>query len=282
MKIEGGCRNNSQAKQDGENGPVVSIITIVRNGEACIEKAIQSVLSQTYPNVEYILVDGGSTDGTLGIIRRYEDKIAYWVSEGDRGISDAFNKGIERATGELVGILNSDDWYEPDAIRLAVEAFLENPGSGVVYGWMNYWQGNKLAHVYKSDHTGLPSRMSISHTASFVAKWVYNKHGVFDETYKYAMDYELVLRFFYSGVKFVYINKVLSNMSAGGASYSNWIVSFKEVARAKVRYRGWVLSYGYLTLQLLRKYLSIFLFNVKLGFLVRWYREIFMSGLKRL
>lgn len=280
--IEGGTRLKGVVKAGSPGRPLVSIITIVRNGEACLEKAMASVFSQTYPNVEYIVIDGGSTDGTLGIIRANEDKIAYWRSEKDRGISDAFNKGLACAAGELIGILNSDDWYEPDAVRLAAEAFMRDRGAGVIYGWMNYWKGTELAHVYKSDHTSLPNRMSISHTASFVAKDVYSMHGGFDESYKYAMDYELVLRFFYAGVKFVYIDKVLSNMSAGGASYSNWVSSFREVARAKVRYRGWVISYGYLALQLMRKYLSIFLFSVKLGFLVRWYREKFMTGLKRL
>lgn len=279
--IEGGTRLKGVVKAGTPERPLVSIVTIVRNGEACLGKAIDSVLSQTYPNVEYIIVDGGSTDKTLGIIRANEDKIAYWRSEKDSGISDAFNKGISWTSGEIVGILNADDWYEPDAIQRVVDAYLKDPEADIVYGWMNYWHGNELLHVYKSDHTRLPSRMSVAHTALFVAKRVYDKFGLFDLSYKYAMDYELVLRFFYCGVKFVYLDKVLSNMSTGGASYSNWIGSFREVARAKVKYRGFLLAYGYFVMQVMRKYVSLLMRCIGLGCLERWYRERFMSGLKQ-
>jgi len=100
--------------------PVVSIITIVYNGVRHIEDTIKSVITQTYPNIEYIIIDGNSTDGTQEVIKRYEHKIARWISEKDRGISDAFNKGIAMASGALIGMINADDWYEPDAIASVV------------------------------------------------------------------------------------------------------------------------------------------------------------------
>ena len=112
----------------------VSIVTVSYNCEATIEQTIQSVLSQDYDNVEYIIIDGGSTDGTIEIIRRYESNIAYWNSEPDRGISDAFNKGINCCTGEIVGILNADDLYLPGTVSTVVQAFQDNPEAGVVFG----------------------------------------------------------------------------------------------------------------------------------------------------
>ena len=102
--------------------PLVSIITVVLNGESHLEHTINSVLCQTYENLEYIIIDGGSSDGTQDIIRKYQDKIDYWISESDDGIYDAMNKGILQAKGELIGILNSDDWYELETVELMVNA----------------------------------------------------------------------------------------------------------------------------------------------------------------
>src|SRR5687768_15692501 len=98
------------------NLPLVSIITIVFNGQKSIERAINSVLGQTYPNIEYIIIDGGSTDGTIDIIKKYQHKIAFWKSEPDNGIADAFNKGLSCAKGNIIGFVNADDWYNPDTI----------------------------------------------------------------------------------------------------------------------------------------------------------------------
>ena len=100
--------------------PLVSIVTIVYNGEKHLEQTIQSVLNQTYSNIEYIIIDGGSKDNTINIIEKYSDRLAYWISEKDNGISDAFNKGIAKSTGEIVGLINADDWYDFDAIKHVV------------------------------------------------------------------------------------------------------------------------------------------------------------------
>src|ERR1044072_3693479 len=101
--------------------PTVSIITVVFNAEKHLEQTINSVLAQTFTDIEYIIIDGGSTDGSVGIIKKYEGQLSYWISEKDKGIADAFNKGITRATGEIIGLINADDWYEPDTVRLVVE-----------------------------------------------------------------------------------------------------------------------------------------------------------------
>lgn len=100
---------------------LISVITVSYNAVSTIEQTILSVINQTYSNIEYIIIDGGSTDGTIDIIRRYEDKIAYWVSEPDRGIYDAMNKGASKANGEYIAFLNSDDWYELDAVSIIAQ-----------------------------------------------------------------------------------------------------------------------------------------------------------------
>ena len=119
-KNEGGQSLIGKHKRNIEGKPLVSIITIVRNGEKYLENAIKSVINQTYENIEYIIIDGRSTDGTLDIIATYNESIDYWISEADSGISDAFNKGVNLANGELIGIVNSDDWLESNAVEIIV------------------------------------------------------------------------------------------------------------------------------------------------------------------
>lgn len=114
--------------------PLVSIVTVSYNSADTIEQTIQSVTKQTYPNIEYIIIDGGSRDGTVEIIKRYQDKISFWISEPDMGIYDAMNKGISYAKGDYIGIINSDDWYELDAIEKIVSKIKEDPI--IIYGNM--------------------------------------------------------------------------------------------------------------------------------------------------
>ncbi len=120
-RIEGGRRIAGLHKASHPAKPLISIITPVLNGEAHLEQTIQGVLNQTYDNIEYIVVDGRSADGSLRIIQEYDDRIDYWVSEIDDGISDAFNKGIRLSRGEFIGIINADDWYESDAVETVVK-----------------------------------------------------------------------------------------------------------------------------------------------------------------
>lgn len=210
--------------------PLVTIITVVYNGEDYIEQAITSVLQQTYSNIEYIVVDGQSKDNTMVIVNKYKDKIQKIISEKDKGISDAFNKGIALATGEIIGILNADDWYEKNTVEKVVTQMGE---ADIVYGDLRLWKNETFDTVFCGNHDYLRKEMSVNHPTVFVKKHCYGQFGVFDLSYKYAMDYELLMRFMFKGCTYKYIPSVLANMRWAGASDKNWYDAIKEVKKVK-------------------------------------------------
>ena len=219
------------AKINDKNKPLVSIITVCLNSEKFLEDAIRSVTGQTYDNIEYIIIDGGSTDRTLDIIKKYKDKITFWVSEKDEGISDAFNKGIIAAKGEIIGILNSDDWYEKGAVKDVAEAYVLDKNTGVIHGDVCFYKDKKPLFTI-SPHQN-PERMwremIYNHPACFVSRPPYNTFGMFDKNLKVAMDYELLLRFYVNKVKFLHVPRVLTNQRCEGKSEIQMIGSLNEV-----------------------------------------------------
>lgn len=216
------------------NDPKVSIVTIVLNQKKHLQRAIDSVIHQTYKNIEHIIIDGGSTDGTIDVIKRNENDIHYWISEKDHGISDAFNKGIGKSRGSILGILNADDWYEKDVIEHAVKTIGDYD---IVYGNLNYWESEKKTLV-EANHKLLSREMTINHPAVFVRKDAYDKYGVFLEEFRYAMDYELMLRMLVRGAKFIYDPKIVVNMQSSGESDQHWIKGCEEVKKAKQMHLG--------------------------------------------
>lgn len=199
LKREGGIRRDGVAKKSDPGRPLVSVITVVYNGEKHLEQAILSVIGQTYDNVEYIVVDGGSTDGTLDIIKKYEGRIDHWISEPDRGISDAMNKGIRLSTGDLIIHLHADDYYaDPSVLSSVCSEYLRHPdalwltgGIAIVDG-----EGNLLQEipVRKYSYGKLIRGNIILHPATFVTRQAFEIAGLFNVEYRYAMDYDLWIR----------------------------------------------------------------------------------------
>ena len=201
----------------------VSIITVCYNSEKTIEHTIQSVLEQTYKNIEYIVIDGASTDSTIGIINSYRDSFnerLIVVSEKDNGIYYAMNKGISLSTGTLIGIINSDDWYEKDAVENIVKAYRDNHDNlySVYYGKTGIISNGKLIRIDESSHENLENDM-ISHPSCFVTKSVYEQLGVFNTSYPSVADYDLMLRFSRSEkVSFIAVDSHVANFTLGGMS----------------------------------------------------------------
>lgn len=214
----------------------VSIITVVYNGVATIEQTIKSVLGQTYKNIEYIVIDGASTDGTQQIIEKYANDISYYVSETDEGLYYAMNKGLEKATGEIIGIINSDDWYDINAVKNMVEYFNKSEAE-LVYGQTIVVAENGIE---KASEVGeiqtLWYKAPFRHPSVFVKKSVYNRFGGFDVNYVVAADYDLLLRFYSKNVKFEYLDKVIAYFRLGGLSTTQRKLSYEENYYISMKY----------------------------------------------
>lgn len=199
--------------------PKISIITVCYNSEAHLEEAIQSVVSQPYENKEYIVIDGGSTDGTLAIIEKYRDKIDYFVSEKDKGISDAFNKGIKAATGDVIGICNSDDVMAPNVLSIVVNAYEENID---IYRLDEATRDFETGKDYMFTPTLVfplkPYTARPCHMGCFITKKAYDKFGTYDVNFRYCMDLELLRRFTFYGAKYKYVPENCGYFRKGGAS----------------------------------------------------------------
>lgn len=220
MMMEGGARTRGQAPAAN---PVVSIVTVVYNGAATLERTILSVLGQGFASMEYIIVDGGSTDGTLDIIRRYEERLAYWCSAKDDGIYDAMNKGIALATGEWVGLINADDAYAADAVAVAMKAVSGNDQVNIVHGdiLVEYPSGaRKVKHAKRSTFLLKYWEMVLNHPSFFVRRSYY--HGrPFDPSFRVSGDHLWTYRAWRENpAQFLYLPRVLAHFTAGGASMS--------------------------------------------------------------
>lgn len=219
--------------------PRVSIITVVYNAVATIEDTIQSVINQTYRNIEYIIVDGGSTDGTLNVVNKYLEHIARFISEPDKGIADGFNKGIALATGDWIGMINADDWYAPHAV-----AVMMNNGSAkddVRCGNIMLIGKNGFEREKKSKVSWLNFGMYIMHPTCFIRKEVYRQTGKYDVSLKIAMDFDMFLRIKYSGFKIAHIDETVAYMRMDGVSNDTVKMHHEELAVMRRHLRG--LSY---------------------------------------
>lgn len=232
----------------------ITIITVVWNNKDTIKDAINSVLSQTYKDIEYIIVDGASTDGTIEIVKSYENKINKFISEPDNGLYDAMNKGISLATGDIIGILNSDDFYIDNfVVERIVKEFKEKKVDSVYADLVFVKPENldKTVRYYDSSQFN-PSKFAYgwmpAHPTFFVTKEIYTKYGNFKLDYKIAADYELLTRFLAKyKVSYSYIKEPIIKMRIGGVSTSgiksNYILN-KEIIRACKEndiYTNWIM-----------------------------------------
>lgn len=202
-----------------------SIITVVCNNVRCIENCIKSVLSQTYDDVEYVIIDGKSTDGTLEVIGRYKSRITTLISERDNGYVYAMNKGLEKAMGDVVGFLHSDDTYSHTGVLEKVAAVFEKNSTDSVYGDLVYVRKNNPESTVRYWKSGEYSRRKMRygwmppHPTFFVKKEIYEKYGFFNTDFKIAADYELMLRLLYKHkISTFNTNKLLVKMRCGGKS----------------------------------------------------------------
>jgi len=211
----------------------VSIITVCYNSQATIEKTIQSVISQTYKDIEYIIVDGNSADNTKDIINRYSGKISIFISEPDEGLYYAMNKGINLATGDVVGILNSDDFYvDESVIEKVVNCF--TPATDAVYGDIMYVDRSNVSEVKRYWRSGSFSLQKMKfgwmppHPGFFVRRSAYKQHGVFNTSFVASADYELMFRLIYKHhIRLAYLPQVLVKMRDGGLSNTSFAQRLK-------------------------------------------------------
>lgn len=218
-----------------EHFPLVTVITAVFNGADTIERCIRSVAHQAYENVQHIVIDGGSTDGTQDIIRKYEADIDYWVSETDAGIYDAWNKGLEHARGEWIAFLGADDAYTVDALEAYVHLLNQHSGIPIEYvsARVNLIANNKLVRTVGRPWSWKTFRkyMNVAHVGSLHHRSLFERFGRYDLQYRICGDYELLLRPG-SALHTLFLNRVTVEMNVGGVSGTSF-KAFDETARAK-------------------------------------------------
>lgn len=204
----------------------VSIITVVRNREDSIQSTIQSVLSQDYTNIEYLVIDGNSTDGTVDIINEFSGKIDFFLSENDNSIYEALNKGIKHAKGDIIGVLHADDIFSNNSvISKVVDSFYSDLSTGLIYGDADYVNSNNKIVRHYSSKFFKPFMFYFgfqpAHTASFLRKTCFETVGIYREDLKIAGDFELLLRvLLINKLKYKYLPLTIVNMRIGGISSS--------------------------------------------------------------
>lgn len=225
---EGGRRTRGTIAHAAADRPLVSVITVVFNGAQHLAKTIRAVAEQSYPNIEHIVVDGASTDGSVDIIRANDGTIGYWISEPDLGIYDAMNKGIDFVTdpSSYVIFANADDkLHSPTAIADAVAA---GNDEDLIYGRMMLGDGKISAVVGHAVTKDDLARQTICHPSTFVRRAVFDRVGKFDTSYRVAADYDHIVRCFLAPVKARFVDVIVSDMSMGGTSEANFMESCRE------------------------------------------------------
>lgn len=240
--VEGGLRSRNIYKQSLPDKPLITIITVVFNGAETLSDTLESVMMQTYDNIEHIIIDGGSSDGTVDILRQYDPAIDYWLSEKDRGIYDAMNKGIALCSGEYVGMLNSDDMFSDKNVLQEIANSFGMTKVDAIFSCLNIVEKNNLKKILRKYRvTKLNSvllRIGVmpAHPTFYCKKSCYVEGGMYKTDYKIAADFEMLLRLLIrQKISWSFIDKVTVTMRSGGLSDSGFITSVKlnlEILRA--------------------------------------------------
>lgn len=218
--------------RQNEFSSLISIITVVYNAVSTIEETILSVINQDYDNIEYIIIDGGSTDGTLDIIRKYEEKIDYWTSEKDYGLYHAMNKGIERASGDIIGMINADDYYYEGALSKVARSFQNKTlDRHIFFGDMMH--GDVLVQGWRQN--AIRRSAFGTHPSMFVPKVVYDTIGSYKLQYKILSDYDFMYRAFnVHNILPLYLNERIAFFRPGGLSSYNIFRAYTEEMLIKI------------------------------------------------
>ena len=228
IRREGGRRLKGHEVAGAAENPLISVITAVFNGAKHIEQTIRAVAAQTYVPVDHIVIDGGSTDGTLEILEKYSDVLAYWVSEPDSGLYDAMNKGIELVSDRDSYILfaNADDYlYSPEAFERVIS---QSSGEDLVYGRMVLTDGDISGIAGKRVDLEDLALQTLCHPATFVRRKVFDRVGKFDTSYRIAADYDHIIRCFAAPVSTRFVDVIVSVMRMGGVSEDRFLLSCRE------------------------------------------------------
>lgn len=250
----------------------ISIITVCYNSAATIEDTIKSVLAQDYLNIEYIVIDGGSTDGTVELVERYKAHINHFVSEADRGIYDAMNKGVNAATGDFVGILNSDDFYPSPEVLSAIASEVEDDNCDIVFGDLVFVSATNVKRVVRSYLAAgfRPWKLRFGwmppHPATFIRRRLFAQFGNYALTFKTGADYEMFVRLLLrQRIDYRHVAKVIVHMRMGGATSSGWRSHWRtslEMVQA-IRQNGYYSNLLIVLLRLPIKFFQLrFKFNV--------------------
>lgn len=241
--------------------PLISVIVPVLNGVSSLAETFNSILAQDYPRIELIVIDGGSTDGTIDVIHDFSAVIAYWETGKDSGISDAFNRGVRRASGDLVAILNSDDAWGPGALKQVLCAFVTNPDADIYYGGVRYVDPiTSNAYVRHPDISRMKERMYLFHPAIFVKKTAYERIGLYSDKYKLAMDSEWLHRAIDRGLEFKAVSGVLANMRLSGRSDQHYVSALNEYRKSVIKNRiagVWDANYYFVKFTLLKTIMRV-------------------------
>lgn len=216
--------------------PLISIITVVLNGAKTLAATIESVHRQTFRDFEYLVLDGGSTDGTIGILERHREHVTHWTSEPDAGIYDAWNKALRRARGEWIAFLGADDTYYPEALDSYARAIADLPQSGTHYisSRVHLEKDGKIVRTVGGAWTWptFSRFMTVAHVGSLHHRSLFEQYGPFDASYRVCGDYELLLRPRHL-LRAAFVDRVTVKMALGGVSNSNVTLALREQERAK-------------------------------------------------